>query len=96
MDSKEKEISLHRLSKEDEERIYDLIDSKLMVSPSDTAAANLSRTTWRGDSFPLPKAAKKSHTEAVTPPNTFDSTVKYLNASMPFACSSPSLLKYIR
>ena len=37
MDSKEKEISLHRLSKEDEERIYDLIDSKLMVSPSDNA-----------------------------------------------------------
>ncbi len=37
MDSKEKEISLHRLSKEDEERIYDLIDSRLMVSPSDNA-----------------------------------------------------------
>ena len=37
MRTKEKETSLHRVSKEDEEQIYSLIDHKLGVAHGDSA-----------------------------------------------------------
>lgn len=37
MNTKEKETSLHRVSKEDEELIYHMIDSELSVAPNDNA-----------------------------------------------------------
>ena len=55
MRTKEKETSLHRVSKEDEEQIYSLIDHKLGVAPSDSAETRKEKESKREafDAFKL-------------------------------------------